>query len=77
VAKITVKAGKRILVDEVRSGSVIFPKRSAKWQLRSGSAVEKLIVQVRWPSDLVEHFDNLVPVDAIQTLKEGSGVAVV
>jgi hypothetical protein len=29
-------------------------------------------VQVRWPSGLVEHFDNL-PADTIYTLKEGSG----
>jgi len=30
-------------------------------------------VQVRWPSGLTERFDNL-SVDAIHTLKEGSGV---
>jgi hypothetical protein len=31
-------------------------------------------VEVRWPSGLLEHFDNL-SVDAIHALKEGSGVA--
>jgi hypothetical protein len=31
-------------------------------------------VEVRWPSGLVEHFDNL-SVDAIHALKEGSGVS--
>jgi hypothetical protein len=32
-------------------------------------------VQVRWPSGLVERFENL-SVDAFNTLKEGSGIAV-
>jgi len=32
-------------------------------------------VQIRWPSGLTEQFDNLA-VDAIHTLKEGSGAAV-
>jgi hypothetical protein len=41
-----------------------------------GSAVKIDAVKVRWPSGLVEHFDNL-SIDAIHTLKEGSGMAVV
>ena len=41
-----------------------------------GSATKVESVQIRWPSGLVERFDNL-PVDSIQTLKEGSGIAVV
>jgi hypothetical protein len=32
-------------------------------------------VQVRWPSGLLEKFDNLT-VDSIHDLKEGSGTAV-
>jgi len=74
-AKITVKAGKRILVDEVRSGSSYISQNDLRVHFGLGSAAEVDAVQVRWPSGLVEHFDGL-SVDAIHTLKEGSGVAV-
>jgi hypothetical protein len=40
-----------------------------------GSASKIEWVQVRWPSRLVERFENL-PVDAIHTLIEGSGAPV-
>jgi hypothetical protein len=39
-----------------------------------GSAATIESVQVRWPSGLKEQFPN-VRVDAVNTLKEGSGVA--
>ena len=74
-AKITVKAGKRTLVDEVRSGSSYISQNDLRVHFGLGTAANVDAVQVRWPSGLVEHFDNL-PVDAIHTLKEGSGVAV-
>jgi len=39
-------------------------------------ATEKIdFVQVRWPTGLVERFENL-PVNAIHDLKEGTGTAV-
>jgi hypothetical protein len=74
-AKITVNAGKRILVDEVRSGSSYISQNDLKVHFGLGSVAEVDAVQVRWPSGLLERFDGL-PVDAIHTLKEGSGVAV-
>jgi hypothetical protein len=37
-----------------------------------GTATKAGPVEVRWPSGLVERFENL-SVDAIHTLKEGSG----
>jgi hypothetical protein len=40
-----------------------------------GSATKVDSIQIRWPSGLLERFDNL-PADSIQTLKEGSGTAV-
>jgi hypothetical protein len=40
-----------------------------------GGAARVDSVQVRWPSGLVERFENLA-VDAIHMVKEGSGVAV-
>ncbi|MGA8232354.1 MAG: CRTAC1 family protein [Candidatus Acidiferrales bacterium] len=74
-AKITVKIGKRTLVDEVRSGSSYISQNDLRVHFGLGSATKLDAVQVRWPSGIVEHFDNL-GVDGIHTLTEGSGIAV-
>ncbi len=74
-AKITVKTGARTLVDEVRSGSSYISNNDMRVHFGLGSATKIDGVQVRWPSGLVERFENL-PVDAIHTLKEGSGTPV-
>jgi len=71
-ARISVKAGGRTLVDEVRSGSSYNSSSDMRVHFGLGSAMKVDSVQIRWPSGLQEHFDNL-PVDSIQTLKEGSG----
>src|SRR6267142_570076 len=71
-AKITVKAGTRTLVDEVRSGSSYISNNDMRVHFGLGSATKIDWVQVRWPSGLVERFENL-PVDTIKILKEGSG----
>jgi hypothetical protein len=73
-AKISVKAGGRTLVDEVRSGSSYISQNDLRVHFGLGGASKIDGVEVRWPSGLVEHFDNLA-VDAIHVLKEGSGVA--
>src|SRR5467141_4215681 len=74
-AKITVKAGTRTLVDEVRSGSSYISNSDIRVHFGLGSAVKIEWVQVRWPTGLVERFENL-PVDSIHKLKEGSGTPV-
>jgi hypothetical protein len=74
-AKITVKVGVRTLVDEVRSGSSYISQNDLRVHFGLGSATKLNSVQVRWPSGLVERFDNL-SVDAFHTLTEGSGTAV-
>ena len=71
-AKITAKVGNRILVDEVRSGSSYISQNDLRVHFGLGSATKLDSVQVRWPSGLTEFFDNL-SIDAIDTLKEGSG----
>jgi hypothetical protein len=71
-AKLTVKAGKRTLVDEVRSGSSYISQNDLRVHFGLGSTAKLDSVQVRWPSGLVELFNDL-SVDAIHTLKEGSG----
>jgi hypothetical protein len=71
-AKITVHAGKRILVDEVRSGSSYISQNDMRVHFGLGQTAKIDSVQVRWPSGLLENFENL-SIDAIQTLKEGTG----
>ncbi len=74
-ARIRVKAGKRLLVDEVRSGSSYVSNSDMRVHFGLGKETKLDSVEVRWPSGLTERFDNL-SVDQINTVKEGSGVAV-
>ncbi|MGC1619795.1 MAG: CRTAC1 family protein [Candidatus Acidiferrum sp.] len=74
-ARITMKAGARLFVDEVRSGSSYDSNSDMRVHFGLGSATKLDSVQIRWPSGLAENFINLA-VDSIHTLKEGSGVAV-
>ena len=74
-AKIAVKIGTRTLVDEVRSGSSYVSNSDMRVHFGLGTAAKIDWVQVRWPSGLVERFENL-RVDMIHTLKEGSGAPV-
>jgi hypothetical protein len=74
-ARITMKAGARLFVDEVRSGSSYDSNSDMRVHFGLGSATKLDSVQVRWPSGLAEQFENLA-VDSIHTLKEGAGVSV-
>ncbi len=74
-AKVTVKAGSRLLVDEGRSGSSYDSNNDMRIHFGLGAATKIEWVQIRWPSGLAEQFDN-ISVDAIHSLKEGSGTAV-
>ncbi len=71
-ARIRVKAGARTLIDEVRSGSSFISNNDMRvhFGLASGTKIDW--VEIRWPSGLVERFEN-VSVDSFHTLKEGSG----
>ena len=71
-AKIQVKAGERILVDEVRSGSSYISNNDIRVHFGLGVANKLDRVEARWPSGLTESFANL-RVDSIIILKEGSG----
>jgi hypothetical protein len=74
-ARIRVKAGTRTLIDEVRSGSSFISNNDMRVHFGLGAAAKIDWVEVRWPSGLVERFENL-PADMIHTLKEGSGTPV-
>jgi enediyne biosynthesis protein E4 len=71
-AKIRVKAGSRILVDEVRSGSSYISNSDRRVQFGLGAVNKVDWIEIRWPSGLREVFENL-KVDTILKLTEGSG----
>jgi enediyne biosynthesis protein E4 len=73
-ARIRVHAGARTLVDEVRSGSSFDSNNdmSVHFGLRTAAKVDW--VEVRWPSGLLEKFEN-VSVDGVRTIKEGTGTS--
>jgi hypothetical protein len=71
-ARIRMKAGSRIFVDEVRSGSSFISNNDMRVHFGLGAASKIDWVEVRWLTGLTERFENL-PVDAIHSLREGSG----
>jgi enediyne biosynthesis protein E4 len=73
-ARIRVKAGARIFLDEVRSGSSFISNNDIRVHFGVGSATKLDWVEVRWQSGFLEKFDNLA-VDGVHTLKEGFGTA--
>jgi enediyne biosynthesis protein E4 len=74
-ARVTLKAGKRLLVDEVRSGSSYNSSNDMRVHFGLGNATTVDTLQVRWPSGLNEEFTNL-KVDAMNVITEGQGKAV-
>jgi len=74
-ARITLKAGKRVLVDEVRSGSSYYSQSDMRVHFGVGSLTKLDSVEIRWPSGLTEKFDG-VAVDQINAIQEGTGVPV-
>lgn len=63
-------------MDEVRSGSSYVSNSDMRVHFGLGAAVKLEWVEIRWPSGLMEKFSDL-GVDAIHTVKEGTGTAVV
>ena len=74
-ARISLQAGGRVRVDEVRSGSSYSSNSDMRIHFGLGATEKIDFVQVRWPTGRVERFENL-PVNAIHDLKEGTGTAV-
>jgi enediyne biosynthesis protein E4 len=74
-ARVTLKVGARVLVDEFRSGSSFDSNSDMRIHFGLAAATKIDWIQIRWPSGLTERFENIT-VDTIHTLKEGSGAAV-
>jgi enediyne biosynthesis protein E4 len=72
-ARITMKSGSRLLVDEVRSGSSYDSNNDMRVHFGLGSITKLDSIEIRWPSGLTERFEGLA-VDRIHTIKEGSGI---
>src|SRR5215467_6687848 len=71
-ARIRVKAGGRVRVDEVRSGSSFDSNNDMRVHFGLGDAAKVDWVEVRWPSGLTERFAGLA-VDGIRAVVEGNG----
>jgi hypothetical protein len=71
-ARIRVKAGARVLVDEVRSGSSYISNNDRRVHFGLGSVGQIDWIEIRWPSGLTEMFEK-AGVDRILELKEGAG----
>ena len=74
-ARITVRVGKRVLVDEVRSGSSYDSQSDLRVHFGLGAATKVDGVEVRWPNGNLERFTAL-RVDSINAVTEGTGSAV-
>ncbi|HEX8871840.1 MAG TPA: CRTAC1 family protein [Candidatus Acidoferrum sp.] len=73
-AKVKVKAGGRVLVDEVRSGSSFISNNDMRIHFGLGTAAKIEFVEIRWPSGRTEVFENQ-EADKVLALKEGMGKA--
>jgi len=71
-ARVSVKTGSRVLVDEVRSGASYASNSDMRVHFGLGDSNKVDWIQVRWPSGRFEQFENSA-VDIVQTVKEGSG----
>jgi hypothetical protein len=71
-AKIRVKAGNRVLVDEVRSGSSYDSNSDRRVHFGLGAVSQIDWIEIRWPSGLTEIFEH-PQVDKVLALVEGSG----
>jgi enediyne biosynthesis protein E4 len=74
-ARVSVKIGAHMLVDEVRSGSSYDSNNDIRLHFGLGTAAKVEWVQIRWPNGSAERFSD-VKVDTINTLTEGSGSSV-
>jgi hypothetical protein len=73
-ARITIKAGKRIFVDDVRSGSSYISNSDMRVHFGLGAATKIDSLEIRWPNGQTEKFPAPA-VDKIHAIKEGSGTS--
>jgi hypothetical protein len=74
-ARIRVKTGARVFVDEVRSGSSYISNSDMRVHFGLGKEDKIESIEVRWPTGTTERF-SAARVDQVVTLTEGTGTAV-
>ena len=72
-ARITVTVGDRVQIAEVRSGGSYLSHNDSRVHFGLGEASQVERLEVRWPSGLVESFENL-QVDQFLLLREGEAI---
>jgi enediyne biosynthesis protein E4 len=72
-ARIKVVSGDLAQVDEVRSGDSYLSQSDQRLHFGLGNRSKIDLVEIRWPSGLVERISNLA-VNQILTFKEGEGL---
>ncbi len=75
-ARITVKVGTLVQTAEVRSGGSYLSHNDSRVHFGLGKATRIERLEVRWPSGLVETFENL-QADQFIKVKEGQGVSTI
>jgi enediyne biosynthesis protein E4 len=71
-ARVRCVTGKHEQVDEVRSGGSYMSQNDLRIHFGLGKAERADLVEIRWPSGLVERFAD-VPVNRFLTIREGEG----
>jgi enediyne biosynthesis protein E4 len=72
-AKVIVKSGEHSQMDEVRSGGSYISQSDLRLHFGLGSMTKVDLVEVRWPSGLVDRFTN-VSTNQLIRVKEGQGL---
>jgi hypothetical protein len=72
-ARITLTAGSRTVMREVKSGSSYLGQSDLRAHFGLGTSTSIERMEIRWPSGRVERIDN-PPVNQIVTVEEGKGV---
>ncbi len=72
-ARITVTAGSRSQIEEIKAGSSYLSTNDPRLHFGLGADVSMDKVEVRWPNGNIETLRN-VPSDAIYTITEGQGI---
>ncbi len=73
-ARVTVKAGDRVQMAEVRSGGSYLSHNDSRVHFGLGDTTRIDHLEVRWPSGLVETFEKNLQVDQFFLVTEGQGV---
>jgi len=75
-ARISVVAGGRRLIDEVRSGGSYLSQNDLRVHVGLGQATKIDSLEIRWPSGITDRLENL-PVDRFLTVQEGKRLAAI